>query len=96
MSEYIEVLLDSNRGVYIPLVAREQLQDGWFAGLPDWVSEQLRAGPWSEDYWEAWERVLNEARYCDSAGRWWRLHQDGDLFAVRVDAPDHIIEDLGG
>lgn len=79
-----ELLLDSARGVYIPqnFVACFDLKR---FGLPkhsdDWAIEICASGPDTEDYWEAWESILNEAEW-HSEGRVWRLHHDGDLWAI--------------
>lgn len=96
MSKYIEILADASRSVYIPQYAAKTLQQGWWSGLPDWVTESLRDGPANEEYWEAWDRALKEARFCDHHGSWWMLHHDGDLFAVRTDIPQHVYENAFG
>lgn len=84
-SEYgkIELLLDANRGPYIPMVFSE----AWahlFEGIDDSDLEILK-DPDGEWYWESWNTVLANASYTDSNGRIWTLHQDGDLFAVVLD-----------
>ena len=38
--------------------------------------------------WEVWEGVLDNCILKDSNGQQWRLHQDGDLFLVPVNAID--------
>ena len=36
----------------------------------------------SENYWNAWEGVLNSAYYLDDNGNKFVLYQDGDLFGI--------------
>ena len=36
----------------------------------------------SENYWNAWEEVLNSAYYLDDNGNKFVLYQDGDLFGI--------------
>ena len=36
----------------------------------------------SENYWNAWEEVLNGAYYLDDNGNKFVLYQDGDLFGI--------------
>ena len=81
-----EVLLDSARGVYIPQHFADSYPDaeGW---TPD-LRETLRAGPDNEHYWDAWNDVL----YCvtlvhPKTGARYRLHHDGDLWAIPMDDP---------
>lgn len=82
--EAVSILLSDARGIYIP---RDFVQgfDVREWGLPkhpdDWAIEICASGPDTEDYWEAWDSILNEAKYCKD-GHVWRLHQDGDLFAI--------------
>ena len=87
MTNYTELFLDGNRGVYIPQHFAEAI------GVKDWTGieaedlDVLRAGPDHESYWDAWQDVLDHAETRD--GR--VLHQDGDLWLV---ARDKAIEDL--
>ena len=36
----------------------------------------------SENYWKAWEEILNSAYYLDDNGDKFVLYQDGDLFGI--------------
>jgi len=87
------LLLSDARGVYIP---RDFLTHGlgeidsdrcaaW--GLTETNREwwEDAASPDSEFYWDAWEWILNNARYIDSAGNVYNLYQDGDLWALCYD-----------
>ena len=37
---------------------------------------------YSENYWSAWEEVLNNAYYLDGKGNKFVLYQNGDLFGI--------------
>lgn len=87
MSKGIQILLDSNRGVYIPQHFAEEFAlqcadgKGW-DGISEKDRETLLAGPDHDEYWEAWVGALVHATYTDSDRHVWRLYQDGDLFAI--------------
>lgn len=71
-------LVDGLHGVYVPaLFAYWAAKDQWLNVTEEqWAV--LAAGPEHEDYWEAWDEVLDSARHVD--GGW--LEQDGDLFLM--------------
>jgi hypothetical protein len=81
----LELLLSDNRGVYIPRDFADlfsfdnTLTDGW-SGVSAEDIEILNAGPDEDCYWEAWDDVLNNAKYTDENKNVWRLWQDGDLW----------------
>lgn len=79
MTNSIEIIADSARGVFIPQHAAECLASGWT--ISDTDRETLAAGPDAEGYWDTWNTVEQTAEYTDAAGNVWRLYQDGDLFA---------------
>jgi len=79
------LLFDGNRGRYIPQHFATTIDRSYVEGVlaADWAT--LEAGPDGEDYWETWDEVLIDAtltfqgkRYC--------LWQDGDLWAVPIEA----------
>ena len=76
----VEILADSNRGMYIPQHFAEACADRWENIMPDDL-EVLLAGPDNPEYWDAWASVLDTAQYMDGDYRY-ILWQDGDLFAV--------------
>jgi hypothetical protein len=77
----IKLLLDECRGVYIPKVFAEDFELGsWHLTEAD--VEDLRDGPESEWYWEAWDEVMARAYHLDANGNRWFLYQDGSLFAM--------------
>lgn len=89
----VTLILSDARGIYIP---RDFLCDDNNAideehcarwGLTKENREQWEAAanPDEEWYWEAWDWVLNNARYTDEAGNVYTLHQDGDLWGLCVE-----------
>ena len=76
-------LLDSARGVYIPQNFCELFDlQSWSLDPESWAVKTCLSGHETDDYWDAWEEILNNAEYKDSEGNEYRLHQDGDLWAV--------------
>lgn len=76
------VLIDSAIGIYIPQnFAKMYDEDRRWVGADDAELTILTKGPDHPLYWEAWEYVLDRARYYDKDGREWKLWQEGDLFA---------------
>lgn len=89
----IILILSDARGIYIPRdficddnneIAIERCR-AW--GLNETNEHQWRdaANPESEHYWDAWEWVLNNAKYITKDGDVYHLHQDGDLFGICYD-----------
>lgn len=80
----LELLLDGNRGIYIPQEFAKQCNPAntyWCYSLED--EAILQEGPDHEMYWETWEDVLNNARYDDGNGNVYTLEQGDDLWAIR-------------
>lgn len=88
----IILLVDSAHGQYCPLVLMHYLQGGRTKPLewgitPQQVEVLIKGADypggedWSQTYWDTWITVLSDAEYTDSAGKKWRLFQDGDVFA---------------
>ena len=88
---YLECVLDSARGVYIPQNFAECIREEDWTGIKPEDLDVLRAGPDAEDYWEAWQSVLDYAETKDGAV----LHngENGDLFLFYR---DRAVEDLNG
>lgn len=78
------ILLDESRGIYIPQKFAEGFED--WRNIDDDALFILRDGPDNPEYQEAWDEVLDTATYTDKRGIVFRLEQDGDLWAVPVDA----------
>ena len=89
----VSFLLDSARGVYIPQNFCSDFDLTKWQGIAKIDVETILSkddddnllSPYDiEGYWDAWESILNSARYIES-GNIWYLHQDGDLFAMCYD-----------
>ena len=84
----IEILCDSASGIYIPQRFANEINRDLVSGISavDW--EILESGPSHLLYWDTWDRVEQNAELAlddgDTLNRY-RLHQDGDLFAVCFD-----------
>ena len=80
------LLLDSNRGIYIPRDFANEIKRECVDGVSDDDWRVLEAGPDHEWYWEAWNDVENNAIVTDpSNGIRYRIYQDGDCFLVPED-----------
>ncbi len=77
----VSLLLDSNRGVYIPQSFITTFDLSKWEGITIDNIAALSAGPDIEDYWSAWESVIDSATFTEN-GHVWRLYQDGDLWAL--------------
>jgi hypothetical protein len=76
----MDLLLDGNRGIYIP----KQFIDTY--GVPEWqgITEEQRqilSNTEHEDYWEVWEKILQDASIVQDGVKY-TLYQDGDLWLV--------------
>lgn len=78
----VECLLSDARGVYIPrdFVADFDMAE-WGVADATWALDTCAAGPDEEGYWEAWDEIMRKAEFKEGDNVW-RLHQDGDLWAV--------------
>ena len=75
-----ELLLDGARGVYIPQNFVEEFDLTKWEGVDQDDIDTLLKGPDEEWYWDAWDKVLNNATHTDDHGNVWHLYQDGDLW----------------
>jgi hypothetical protein len=82
-----ELLLSDSHGIYIPKLWADELSEEEAESFSvRWESILLcQAGPDEEQYWEAWQEILDSAQW-EEDGVEWRLYQSGDLWRVRVDA----------
>jgi hypothetical protein len=75
------LLVDCHNGVYIP----KRFNDDWSAFLVNRASLDKYLVDLSdvdnEYYWDSWDLILGEAK-LELRGRIYRLHEDGDLWAV--------------
>ena len=92
----LALLLVSNRGVYIPQNFIEHYDPKQFnITLTGWQKESL-SDINSEDYWDAWNDILDNASYTDANGNKFYLHHDGDLWLICYEMLDNATkENLG-
>lgn len=74
-----ELLLDENRGIYIPQVFAKECH--FWECFDDEQKDILLSGPENELYWDVWTEVLDNA-FLIHNGKKWTLYQDGDLWAI--------------
>lgn len=79
----VQLLLSDARGIYIPRDFLDILNSSNWV-LPEDNEHYLSdlSDPNSEYYWEAWDWVIDNAKYVDEQGNKFTLFQDGDLWAV--------------
>ena len=85
---------DSNRGQYIPQFFAESIKSECVKEYTKYHDslENLKLGPYTDDYYEAWEDVLdNVTVYDEETGITYGLYQDGDLWLVPIE--DMLVED---
>ena len=83
-----QLILSDSHGVYIPKLWADELEDEEEADSYSVSWEDVlicQAGPDHELYWEAWESILQNAQWSERDGDEWTLHQNGDLWAVKLD-----------
>lgn len=80
----MELIIDGNRGIYAPREFCKRSFDLRFAklkghqfGCDNEAIRTVLAGPDHEDYWEAWERILQDFNMNGKT-----LHQDGDIWLL--------------
>lgn len=86
----IVLILSDARGIYIPrdFVCNECNEiaiehcNAWGISLYD---ATILQDPENEGYWDTWNDVLNYAEYVDLEDNQFKLHQDGDLWALCYD-----------
>jgi hypothetical protein len=86
----VNLILSDARGIYIPrdFLTDNDNQIAWDHcaawGLTKDNMHEWRAAvlPDSEIYWDAWQWVLEHAKFTDVDGSVFRLHQDGDLWGL--------------
>ena len=74
------LLIDEQAGIYVPRNFYLYYDfPSWGLDLSDYSE---LSDPYNDDYWEAWDQLLAKAKHLDEDGNYWRLEQDGSLFAV--------------
>ena len=81
MTDSIQLLLDDNRGIYIPQNFVDEFKLELLSGINAEDVKTCQAGPEHEWYWDAWDNILNNASYQEN-GHTFTLHQDGALFGI--------------
>lgn len=76
----VTLLLSDARGIYIPRDFVEGFDLSLWQGINQSDIETCR-DPENTDYWEAWNSIEQNATFAKD-GHVWRLHQDGDLWAI--------------
>ena len=81
------LLLSDSHGIYIPKLWADELseEEAEEHGVSWQDVLDCQSGPDNELYWEAWQSILDSARW-EEDGEEWNLHQNGDLWRVRADA----------
>lgn len=99
MTENSILLLDSNRGVYIPHQFGNMMRGYTRSNINEVFEEMLileEGNPHdTEHYWEAWDKVLNEFWFERPSGERFELYQSdhGDLWAVPIDELKQLNEE---
>ena len=79
----VELLLSDARGVYIPRDFVEDFDVTRWGLDPDSWAIKTCADPEDLNYWDAWNDILGRSEFKQYEGHnVWRLHQDGDLWAI--------------
>lgn len=85
--------VDSHHGVYVPIVFFATVKHDALVWMcsdnnKEWVQETLKDGcdsEMGEDYWEAWEMVLDHVQVLDKDTMiLYSLYQDSDLWLIPV------------
>jgi hypothetical protein len=80
MMDNVVLLLSDARGIMIPRDFVEQFSVEKFTGISEWAIQTCQ-NPDNEGYWDAWDDILNNARYTED-GKEYSLYQDGDLWLI--------------
>ena len=89
MTDNAILLVDSNRGVYIPKLYVERNKGLFTTSDVDAVIVLL--GPDNEGYWDAWTNILNDHSFIVD-GTEYILEHNEDLWAIPLDEWDQIPE----
>lgn len=76
-------LIDANRGIYIPKIFAQRYTQYCVNGICQEQIDILLSGPDHDEYWNAWEEVVNEVEFLFD-GTLCTLYENNDLFAVPV------------
>jgi len=91
MTPNASLLISDAHGIYIPYYFATHFK--W--DVPPDLQEDfdiLRSGTDNEEYWEAWENILDNFTPLDDEGRKFILYQNGDVWAIPEDEYELIPE----
>lgn len=81
------LVADSHHGIYIPKLVAEEIITGYLKvkNKEDILWELSELGdPENENYWEAWEDLMNQVILTGLKGKEYYLYQDEDVWAIPV------------
>lgn len=81
--ENMFILIDGNKGIYIPKVFVQRWGNNCITGLDQDASKILLEGPAHDDYFNVWDGVVDQIEFLFD-GQLHTLYEDQDLFAVPV------------
>ena len=76
------LMVSDHHGQYVPQQFLRYIEGvaGW-KNIKDEDRSILETGPEHEQYWDAWDKVLDQAQFLADNGDVYTLWQDGDLWA---------------
>jgi len=80
----INLLVSDANGIYVPQVFAKNFDLSLWNNIDEDDLATIESGPETEHYWDAWQNILESAEYINQ-GRVFKLHQDGDLWAIAYD-----------
>lgn len=100
MTENAIELVDNHHGIYIPLMFVQRWDAPEFFLNYREISQDIldvKMGPDNENYWEAWENILDNAKFCPDHeiimdAQVYTLYHDMDLWAIPENEIDQIDE----
>jgi len=81
--ENMFVLIDGNKGIYIPRVFALRWGNACTRGISRGDIDILVAGPDHHEYFDVWDEVVEQVEFLFD-GELHTLHESDDLFAVPV------------
>jgi hypothetical protein len=78
------LLIDGNAGIYVPYSFAVSYALGSLDEVDQESFDILKHGPDHDEYWEAWETVLDTCYLRGEQGGAYYLYHDCDLWAIPV------------
>jgi hypothetical protein len=85
------LLIDSRGGVYIPQMFTNMIDGNW-KNIDQEDIDVLSMGPDHEEYWDAWDHVMNNVYFIDKNKNKWVLNHDEDLWMINTDHPNYELD----